>query len=117
MKHRIGMAFALALASGAALAQAPAGDVARGKAAFLKQGCAACHGTIGHGGDRGSGPRIAFEGLWPYAAFAQQTRRPRGVMPRYPADHLPDQELADIYAYIASQKPGPKASDITLLKE
>ena len=117
MRHRIGIAAALALASGVALAQAPAGDVKRGHAAFMKHGCYACHGTIGQGGDRGSGPRIAFEGIWPYAAFAQQTRRPRAVMPRYPAEHLSDQELADIYAYVASHKPGPKASEITLLED
>lgn len=116
MKLGIG-AIAVAFASGAALAQAPAGDAARGKAAYMKHGCYACHGTIGQGGDRGSGPRIAFDGIWPYAAFAQQTRRPRQSMPRYPAEHLGDEELADIYAYVASQKPGPRAADITLLRD
>jgi cytochrome c553 len=38
-------------------------------------------------------------------------------MPRYPVEHLSDQEMADIYAYISSQKAGPKAADITLLRE
>ncbi len=112
----IPIAVALGLASGAALAQAPAGDAARGKAAYMKQGCYACHGTVGQGGDRGSGPRIAYD-VWPWEGFLQQTRRPREQMPRYPADHLPDAELADIYAYIAGQKRGPKASEIPLLKE
>jgi hypothetical protein len=37
-------------------------------------------------------------------------------MPRYPVEHLPDQDLADIYAYVASFKKGPKASEIPLLK-
>ena len=116
MTHRIGIAAALALASGMALAQAPAGDVQRGHAAFMKHGCHACHGTIGQGGDRGSGPRIAFN-VWPWEAFAQQTRRPREVMPRYPAEHLSDQELADIYAYVSSFKRGPRAAEIPLLRE
>ena len=110
------IAIAMVLASGAALAQAPAGDAARGKAAYMKQGCYACHGTVGQGGDRGSGPRIAYD-VWPWEGFLQQTRRPREQMPRYPADHLPDAELADIYAYIAGQKRGPKASEIPLLRD
>ena len=55
------IAIALGLASGVALAQAPAGDAARGKAAYMKQGCYTCHGTVGQGGDRGSGPRIAYD--------------------------------------------------------
>jgi ubiquinol-cytochrome c reductase cytochrome c subunit len=110
------ISIALILVSGAVHAQAPAGDAARGKAAYMKHGCYACHGTIGQGGDRGSGPRIAYD-VWPWEGFAQQTRRPRESMPRYPAEHLSDQELADIYAYIAGQKRGPKASEIPLLKE
>ncbi len=110
------IAIVLGLACGVALAQAPAGDPARGKAAFMKQGCYTCHGTAGQGGDRGSGPRIAYD-VWPWEGFLQQTRRPREQMPRYPADHLPDAELADIYAYIAGQKRGPKASEIPLLRD
>ncbi|MEO5676570.1 MAG: cytochrome c [Usitatibacter sp.] len=110
------IAIALGLASSVALAQAPAGDAARGKAAYMAQGCYACHGTVGQGGDRGSGPRIAYD-VWPWEGFLQQTRRPREQMPRYPADHLPDAELADIYAYIAGQKRGPKASEIPLLRD
>jgi ubiquinol-cytochrome c reductase cytochrome c subunit len=97
-------------------AQAPAGDAARGKAAFMKQGCYTCHGTVGQGGDRGSGPRIAYD-TWPWEAFAKQVRSPRESMPRYAAEHLDDAELADIYAYVASQKRGPKASEIPLLRD
>ena len=108
---------ALALcAASTALAQAPAGDSARGRAAFMKHGCYTCHGTIGQGGDRGSGPRIAFN-VWPWEAFAQQTRRPREQMPRYDPSHLSDQELADIYAYVSSHKRGARAADIPLLRE
>ena len=46
-----------------------------------------------------------------------QTRRPRANMPRYPAEFLSDQELADIYAYIASIKPGREAKDLPLLRD
>lgn len=100
----------------AAAAQAPAGDAERGKAAYMKNWCHTCHGTAGHGGDRGSGPRIAYD-VMPYEAFAQMVRRPRQSMPRYDKAFLSDQELADIYAYVAAQKRGAKASEIPLLRE
>jgi mono/diheme cytochrome c family protein len=38
-------------------------------------------------------------------------------MPRYPAEFLSNRELADIYAYLASVKPGPQAHDIPLLRD
>lgn len=95
---------------------APSGDVARGKAAYMKNMCNTCHGTAGQGGDRGSGPRIAYD-VWPYEAFAQQTRRPRSSMPRYPREFLSDQDMADIYVYVSSFRKGPKSSEILLLKD
>jgi mono/diheme cytochrome c family protein len=110
-----GALLALAAALGAQ-AQTPAGDAARGKAGYMKNMCYTCHGTAGQGGDRGSGPRIAYD-VWPWQAFAQQTRRPRESMPRYPVEHLSDADLADIYAYVASIKRGPASKDITLLKQ
>jgi mono/diheme cytochrome c family protein len=100
----------------AALADAPAGDAARGKAAFMKNMCYTCHGSVGQGGDRGSGPRIAYD-VWPWDGFAQQVRHPREQMPRYPKELLGDQDLADIYAYVASFKKGPKAAEIPLLRD
>ena len=109
-------AVALALASSAALGQAPAGSAQAGKKAYMDKMCHTCHGTLGQGGERGSGPRIAPE-PFPWEAFAAQTRRPRAGMPRYPAEFLSDRELADIYAYVSSIKPGPKARDIPLLRD
>ena len=116
MRIALSIAGAVAAAALQAQAQAPSGDAARGKAAFMKQGCYTCHGTAGQGGDRGSGPRIAYD-VWPWEAFARQVRRPREAMPRYPVEHLSEQELADMYAYLLSIKRGPKASEIPLLKE
>ena len=115
MIHRSIAALAGALAV-AAFAQAPAGDATRGKALYMKNLCYTCHGTAGQGGDRGSGPRIAYD-AWPWEAVAQQTRRPREGMPRYPKEHVSDQELADIYAYVVSFKKGAKASEIPLLRD
>ena len=110
------VAAALAALAMSANAQAPSGDAARGKALYMKNLCYTCHGSVGQGGDRGSGPRIAYD-VWPWEGFAQQVRRPREQMPRYPKEHVSDQDLADIYAYVASIKKGPKASDIPLLKD
>src|SRR4051794_16456400 len=104
-------AAALAFASCPVLGQAPAGSAPAGKKAFMDKMCYPCHGSFGQGGDRGAGPRIA-PNPFPWEAFAAQTRRPRGVMPRYPAEFLSDRELADIYAYLSSVKPGPLARDI-----
>lgn len=115
MGGNIAMAMLLAAAAFAAHA-APQGDAARGKAAYMKNMCYTCHGTAGQGGDRGSGPRLT-PGLFPWEGFEQQVRHPRAVMPRYAAQHVGDQDLADIYAYLASMKPGPAAKDIPLLRE
>ena len=113
--HAIFAALAVSI-SLAAHADAPAGDATRGKALFMKNMCYTCHGTAGQGGDRGSGPRIAYD-LWPWEGFVQQVRRPRETMPRYDAMHVSDADLADIYAYLAAQKRGAKAADIPLLKD
>ncbi len=110
------IAAAFATLSLTAHAQAPAGDAARGKGLYMKNMCYTCHGSAGQGGDRGSGPRIAYD-VWPWEAFARQTRSPREGMPRYPKEFVSDAELADIYAYVASMKRGVKASEIPLLKE
>jgi mono/diheme cytochrome c family protein len=107
------LAGTLALAAGG---EAPNGDAARGKALYMKNMCYTCHGTAGQGGDRGSGPRIAYD-VWPWEGFAGQVRRPREGMPRYDTRHVSDKELADIYAYVVAQKRGPKAAEIPLLKE
>jgi len=94
--------------------KSPAGSVERGYQAYMKYQCYTCHGTVGHGADRGTGPRLAPD-PFPYEAFAAQTRSPRQDMPAYRKQFLSDQELADLYAYILSIKPSPAAKDIPLL--
>jgi len=76
--------------------------------------CYTCHGTVGQGADRGTGPKIA-PGPLPYLAFALQVRTPRLDMPAYRKEFVSDQELTDIYAYLSSVKPGPQTKDIPLL--
>jgi mono/diheme cytochrome c family protein len=106
----------LAGAASAALAQeqAPAGSVERGRAAYMKFQCYTCHGTAGQGGERNAGPKIA-PNPFPYAAFAAQVRTPRQGMPAYRQQFLSDRDLADVYAYVASIKPSPAATDIPQL--
>lgn len=95
--------------------QAPEGSAERGHQAFMKYMCYTCHGTIGQGADRGTGPKLA-PGLLPYAAFALQVRTPRQDMPPYRKEFVSDQEVADMYAYLQTVKPSPPAKDIPLLK-
>jgi mono/diheme cytochrome c family protein len=115
MKKTFAMLLAT-LAIPVAQADAPKGDAARGQALFTKNLCYTCHGTAGQGGDRGSGPRIAYD-MWPWEGFVQQVRHPRESMPRYDAKFVNDQDLADIYAYLGTQKRGAAAKDIPLLRD
>ena len=92
------------------------GDPARGEKVFKHHLCHTCHGTVGQGGERGAGPKIA-PGVWPYAAFAQQVRKPRLVMIPYSEKTLPEQELADMHAYLSAVKNPPAAKDVPLLRD
>ena len=105
-----------ALAQTAQSLGAPAGNAERGKNIYMEQLCYTCHGTVGQGGDRGSGPKI-YPNPFPYAAFVMQVRKPRQVMPPYAEKNVSDQDLADIYHYLFSTKPSPAAKDIPLLKD
>ena len=95
---------------------APAGDAERGKKIYMQQLCYTCHGTVGQGGDRGSGPKI-YPNPFPYVAFVGQVRKPRQTMPPYAESRVSDQDLADMYHYLFSTKPGPAAKDIPLLRD
>lgn len=113
---RIALATTAALVASGAFTQSLTGSAERGSKAYVDKMCYTCHGYSGQGGDRGTGPRIAPD-VWPYAAFAQQVRRPRADMPRYPQSVVSDQELADMHVFLASVPPPPKAKDIPLLRD
>jgi ubiquinol-cytochrome c reductase cytochrome c subunit len=91
---------------------APPGDAANGKRVYMADGCYQCHGTVGQG-SRPTGPHIAPNPL-PYEVFAGQVRHPVNAMPPYTGVVLPEQDLADIYAYLLSVPPllDPKAAAI-----
>lgn len=92
----------------------PSGSPERGFQAFMKYQCYTCHGTVGQGADRGTGPKLA-PNPFPYPAFELQVRQPRQDMPAYRKQFVSDQELADIYAYLTTIKAPPPLKDISLL--
>ena len=114
--HKLVLVGLLAATASAAFAQdpPPPGSTDRGQQAYMKYMCYTCHGTVGQGADRGTGPKIA-PGMLPYAAFALQVRTPRLDMPPYRQQFLSAQELADIYAYLSLTKPSPDVKEIPLL--
>ncbi len=88
----------------------PAGNVENGKKAFIQHGCFSCHGFSGEGGP---GARLAQNPI-PFQAFVQYVRRPKRTMPTY-GTQVPDQELADIYAFLKTIPPSPDPKSIPLL--
>jgi mono/diheme cytochrome c family protein len=112
---RIFMISLFTAASASAQDQTPAGSADAGYKAFMKYQCYTCHGTVGQGGDRGTGPKLA-PNPFPWAGFEHQVRTPRQDMPAYRKAHVADRELADIYAYVLSIKPPPDAKSIPLLR-
>ena len=128
----IGFALVLPLNASAQDAQPPAaaaGDAARGKALFLAHQCFACHGYNGETGTRllrENGtfvPRLStVRGFIGFIRAPRPNERPpvgsSVTMPSYGATSLPDQQAADLYAYIKTFKPTePPLKDIPLLSE
>lgn len=97
--------------------EAPRGDAANGKHLYLANYCYTCHGRVGQGGAyNGPAPALAKTAM-PYEGLVGQTRNPSNDMPGYSAQVLPDQALADIYAYLQSL-PGPSdPKGVALLKD
>ena len=89
------------------------GDAVRGKAKLMAYGCYECHGTAGQGNYSGF-PKLAPHPL-PIGAVFAYVRRPARDMPSYSTKILPDADLADIYAYLASIPDGKKAAEIPVL--
>jgi mono/diheme cytochrome c family protein len=91
--------------------------VANGESVYLRVGCQACHGTVGHGG---AAPRLAPDTL-PLPGFTTWVRNGTPGwsfatgMPAFPASVISDAELADIRAYLASLPAPPPVADVPLL--
>ena len=105
-------AFAAGLLVGQSAALAASAE--KGKESFMKYGCWQCHGMVGQGGI--TGPKLAPEPI-PIEAFVGFVRQTNRGMPPYMEPVLPNEDLADIHAYLASIKKGPEAKDIPLLNQ
>ena len=106
LSPRCGLAaVAASLALFAGLGAAQAADAARGKTLFTqKYGCYQCHGTEGQGASTGA--KLAPNPI-PYEALQAFVRTTSGNMPPFRESVLPNDDLADIYAYLQSIKAGP----------
>src|SRR5260221_13480259 len=105
---------AVALASGSAFA---AGDAAKGKAAFLKYGCWQCHGTQGQGSAITSAGKVLAPDPLPLETFSAFLRSTNAAMPPYSEKILPNDDVADIHAYLASIPKPKDAKSIPLLSQ
>jgi ubiquinol-cytochrome c reductase cytochrome c subunit len=76
---------------GLATTPALAADAAKGKAAFMKNGCWQCHGEVGKAG--AAGKTLAPKPM-PLEAFNVFVRNSNGQMPPYPKEILSDADLA-----------------------
>ncbi len=91
--------------------------IANGESVYLRVGCQACHGTVGHGG---AAPRLAPNTL-PMAGFETWVRNGTpgwsfaNGMPAFPPYAISDADLADIRAYLASLPPPQGVEEIPLL--
>jgi mono/diheme cytochrome c family protein len=110
-----------ALALGTASAQTATGDANRGKDLFGKKYmCYTCHGWDGHGGAGAtlSGMKMnqtAFTGY--VRSGGPGTAGVGGRMPSYTVKVIPDQDLADIFAYVKTLPASTPAKNIPLLKQ
>ncbi len=94
------------------------GPVENGRSAYLRVGCDACHGTVGHGG---AAAPLAPNVL-PMQAFESWVRNGtpgwtnvRG-MPAFSESLITDEDLANIREYLISLPLPPPVEDIPLLE-
>ena len=111
---RVGL---VAVAASFVFGQALAASAENGKTAFTKYGCWQCHGTVGQGSVVTSAGKVLADTELPYESFAAFVRTTNRAMPPYREEVLPDQDLADIYAYLKSIPKPADYKTIPLLKQ
>jgi len=92
---------------------APRGNADNGKTLYTKIGCYQCHGREGQGAV--TGPRLNQNPIT-YTRFLSYLRKPTGEMPPYTAKVVPDQQVADIFAFMQTLPKPPAVESIPLLK-
>jgi ubiquinol-cytochrome c reductase cytochrome c subunit len=114
VRNHLGLA---ALAAGLFIGpgSALAADVAKGQQAFMKYGCWQCHGTVGQGSPI-SGPKLAPDPI-PLEAMSSFIRSSNRAMPPYKEQILPNEDLADIHAYLSSVPKSPDPKGLTILND
>jgi len=96
MRHLALSLLGLTLAAASAVAAEPPGSEL-----YILRGCLGCHGASGRGG---VGPPLAQTPL-PLEGFTAQVRKPRGIMPPFPAEAVSDAELRAIHRYLREVAP------------
>ena len=104
-----------ALALAAFAGQAAADDIEQGRQLYMANGCYACHGTVGQGGERSGAPKLAPD-THPFEAFRVLVRTPREAMPRLDPRYVSDEQLRTMHAYLAAIPKGPGAKEIAALR-
>jgi ubiquinol-cytochrome c reductase cytochrome c subunit len=100
----------LVLNGGAALAA----SAEKGKVAYVKHGCWACHGFQAQGGV--TGPKLAPEPM-AVEAFTAYVRTTNRAMPPYQEAILSNEELVDMHAYLETIPKPADYKDIPLLNQ
>ena len=116
MRHRM---FRMALAAACVLGHGPAlaADAAKGKAAYMKYGCWQCHGIEGQGSSATSLGKVLAPDPMPLETMVAFVRSTNRAMPPYSEQVLPNEDLADIHAYLASVPKGKDHKSIPLLSQ
>src|SRR5262245_17585816 len=118
MRHQMFRVALAALAAGVlGHGAAVAASADKGKAAFMKYGCWQCHGTQGQGSSITSQGKVLAPDPLPYDTFAAFVRTTNRAMPPYTEKVLPNDDLMDIHAYLASIPKPADAKTIPLFKQ
>src|SRR4029450_9131889 len=89
-----------------------AASAEKGKTAYIQHGCWQCHGMQAQGGI--AGPKLAPDPM-PLERFTAFVRTTNRAMPPYAEAILPNEELADIHAYLETITKPTDYKDIPLL--
>jgi ubiquinol-cytochrome c reductase cytochrome c subunit len=104
-----------AVAAGLVIAQGASVSASdKGKQLYVKNGCWQCHGFVGQGGI--AGPRIAPDPM-PVEAMSNFIRNSNRAMPPYREAVLPEADLKEIHAYLASVPKPADPKSIPLLNQ